>query len=75
MKQMPPTIRLELLEDRTRLSVDLVRDIRPGLPNSAPRDIVAFNDQAFFTADEGGSWHLFKSDGTTAGTDVVHRLA
>jgi ELWxxDGT repeat protein len=67
--------------DGTAAGTTMVKDIFPGLysnqygtrPNSSdPSDLTNVNGTLFFTAnDGGGAWHLWKSDGTAAGTVMV----
>ncbi len=52
--------------------VVLVKDIFPGSDDSYPRDLTKFNDQLYFTADDGeNGGELWVSDGTTEGTQLV----
>jgi ELWxxDGT repeat protein len=51
---------------------ELVKDIKPGLLSSAPKNLTIFNNKLFFTAFGSGSGaELWVSDGTTAGTQLV----
>ncbi|WP_019505636.1 ELWxxDGT repeat protein [Pleurocapsa sp. PCC 7319] len=58
--------------------VVLVKDIRPGANNygyvysSSPSNLTEFNDQLYFTANDGDNGdELWVSDGTTEGTQLV----
>ncbi|MDW7995800.1 MAG: hypothetical protein RMI91_14210 [Gemmatales bacterium] len=67
---------LEQLEDRTAPATFLVRDIRPaaGLP-SAPEYLTNVNGTLFFVANDGNSgYELWRSDGTSTGTQLVRDI-
>ncbi|MBL1173643.1 beta strand repeat-containing protein [Pantanalinema sp. GBBB05] len=49
----------------------LVSNIRPGIASSTPTNLVNFNGQLFFRADDGSGSALWRSDGTSAGTVKV----
>ncbi|MBL0047037.1 MAG: T9SS type A sorting domain-containing protein [Bacteroidetes bacterium] len=54
----------------------LVKDIKTGGLDSSPRDFTNVNGTLFFSADNGASGRqLWKSDGTTAGTNLVKIIA
>jgi ELWxxDGT repeat protein len=72
--------RLEILEDRTLLSVALLKDISPDVsPGSDPSSLVVVNGTLFFAAGapnyfnpgDGNGRELWKSNGTAAGTVLV----
>ena len=65
--------RLELLEDRSLLSVSLVKDINPGNPSSKPRELANLNGLLLFAATDGtaGEFQLWETDGTDSGTTLV----
>jgi ELWxxDGT repeat protein len=51
-----------------------VKDIAPGSASSDPHDFVAFNNQLDFAANDGATPlvnELWRSDGSTAGTELV----
>jgi ELWxxDGT repeat protein len=57
----------------------LVKDINPSTsstpdPSTDPRELVAFNGQLFFTANDGSGRALWKTNGTDAGTVVVKQF-
>ena len=52
--------------------VVLVKDINPGSGSSYPRDLTEFNDQLYFSANDGeNNTELWVSDGTSEGTQLV----
>jgi len=58
--------------DGTTAGTSLVKDINPGATGSNPTDFIEFNNQLFFSADNGTTGdELWKTDGTTAGTILV----
>lgn len=59
-------LRLEALEERQLLSVELVADINPGPGSSFPNHHIQMNDQLYFFANNGTRQGLFRSDGTAA---------
>ena len=69
----------EKLESRHLLTVavELVADIRPGQTGSNLfSDWVVFNDEMYFSADDGSSGReLWKTDGTAAGTTRLKDIA
>jgi ELWxxDGT repeat protein len=53
----------------TQAGTSRVLDIEPGPGSSSPRDFLALGDQAFFTADQGGTGREpWRTDGTAGGT-------
>ncbi len=71
---VPP--RLEILEDRTLLSVVLVRDINPAAADASPFTLVGIAGTCYFSATDGAGAgahgeELWKTDGTLAGTALV----
>jgi ELWxxDGT repeat protein len=66
---------VELLEDRTLLSVALVGDVNTTAAGSHPSGFVNFNGAAYFFADDGRHGvELWKTDGTSGGTQLVTDL-
>ncbi len=66
------------VSDGTTEGTHLVKDIYPGSNNdgnansSSPGDFTEFNDQLYFTAQDGeNGYELWVSDGTTEGTQLV----
>ena len=64
--------------DGTAAGTQLVKDIRPGISpyfpsySSSPSDLTAVGSTLFFSANDGTNGReLWKSDGTTAGTQLV----
>jgi ELWxxDGT repeat protein len=58
--------------DGTAAGTVKLKDARPGMRGSAPRDFVSFNGAVYFTADDGAvGRELWKTDGTSAGTVLV----
>ncbi len=72
--QLQKQLRIEALEDRRLLSVDVapLLDINAIVRSSNPSDIVEMGGSVYFaaTTDELGT-ELWKSDGTEAGTVLV----
>jgi ELWxxDGT repeat protein len=65
----------ELWKVTTADVASLVADIRPGAGNSDPRMLTAASGLLFFTAEDGiHGRELWKSDGTSQGTIMVHDL-
>jgi ELWxxDGT repeat protein len=63
---------LEVLEDRTLLSAQLVHDINTTAAGSNPSGFVTVNGAAYFFADDGlHGVELWKSNGTAGGTQLV----
>ncbi len=64
--------RLEPLEDRTLLSVSMVKDLNVAPQSSRPSGFVQVNGTMFFLADDPlHGRELWKTDGTTTGTTLV----
>ncbi|MEJ1236628.1 T9SS type A sorting domain-containing protein [Chryseolinea sp. T2] len=57
------------ISDDTRQNITLLKDINPGVANSAPRSWVNFNNRLYFVANDvtNGS-QIWSTDGTEAGT-------
>jgi ELWxxDGT repeat protein len=67
--------RLEALEDRTLMSVSLVKDINTAPQSSSPNGFTDVNGVMFFHAyDPVHGQELWKTDGTTAGTTLVKEI-
>jgi ELWxxDGT repeat protein len=65
--------------DGTAAGTALVKDLYPGLPSSAPEQLVAIGGNVWFKAQDGGASgtaqaKAFRSDGTLAGTVPVQLL-
>ena len=56
------------ISDGTFSGTRILADLRPGAENSNPINLVAVDDQLYFTAFDGAAVSLWKSDGTEAGT-------
>lgn len=59
------------LTDGTEAGTTFIKDIRTGSGNSSPFNFFTFNNQFYFTANDGNSSELWTSDGTEAGTTIV----
>jgi ELWxxDGT repeat protein len=62
------------VDDISTGTTQLVSDIDPGPASSSPSDFVEFNDELYFTANDGSvpaTAELWKSDGTSTGTSLV----
>src|SRR5262249_49559939 len=65
-------LHVEVLEDRTLLSVTLVQDINPAGAGSNPGPLTAVGDRVFFAADVPATGReLYVSDGPPEGTALV----
>ncbi|QGJ71389.1 Hypothetical protein PBC10988_30940 [Planctomycetales bacterium 10988] len=69
-------LQMEQLEGRTLLAGDLVLiDIFDGADSSGPKHITELNGEVYFAADDVGLGdELWKSDGTSAGTQLVKNI-
>src|SRR5262249_16074622 len=74
----PCRLRLEPLEDRCLPSATLVADIVPGPVSSFPAGLTNVNGTLYFLTHRGDSVprapEIWKSDGTAAGTVLVHKF-
>jgi trimeric autotransporter adhesin len=62
--------------DGTAAGTSIVKDIYAGIYSSSPREIVSFNNKAFFSAANGNNalgngYELWSSDGTDLGTTLI----
>ena len=57
--------------DGTNAGTVMVKDIEPGISNSAISSIFEFNGSIYFSANTALGAELWKSDGTTSGTQLV----
>jgi len=57
--------------DGTNEGTQLLKDIDPNNLGSNPENFIVFNNEVFFTANNDISKGLWKTDGTTAGTELV----
>ncbi len=58
--------------DGTTAGTELLKDIYPGINGSQVSGFVSFNNEGYFTAENGITGReLWKTDGTTAGTQLV----
>jgi len=55
-------------------SVSLVKDINPGTDSSTPQSFTNVNGSLYFWASDANGYELFKSDGTDAGTNIIHNI-
>lgn len=70
-----PVYSLLLFDLNAGPSVELVRDINPGLADGEPEDLFAWNGQLFFEADDGVSGNeVWMSDGTEIGTTMLRDI-
>lgn len=61
--------------DGTESGTVLVKDIRPGVEDSNPANLINVNGTLFFTATNGvDGTELWKSDGTASGTVMVQNI-
>ncbi|RFS16638.1 3-coathanger stack domain-containing protein [Emticicia sp. C21] len=66
-----PTYGLELWKtDGTEAGTVLVKDINPGVGGAGITNPAVYNNNLFFVATNGSSYALYKSDGTSANTQV-----
>lgn len=61
--------------DGTTAGTMLVKDINPGIGDSAPGEMTEVGGTLFFKAFDGTNSGLFRSDGTSAGTALVKALS
>src|SRR6185436_17966067 len=52
-----------------------VADLRRGGGTSFPLGLIAFQERAYFFADDGTGWGLWHSDGSARGTEKVKGVA
>src|SRR3954470_13728435 len=71
-----PRLRLQPLEDRVTptLTPQMVLDINTTTLPSNPTSIAAIGPTAYFAANDGHGYGLWKSDGTAAGTALVKQF-
>ncbi len=61
--------------DGTTAGTTKLKDITPGAQGSSPTAFFEFNNELFFTANDGAiGRELYKTDGTTAGTVLVKNI-
>ncbi|QGJ71391.1 Hypothetical protein PBC10988_30960 [Planctomycetales bacterium 10988] len=80
--QSSPDIGFELWKsDGTSTGTVLIKDINPDVVNSftstysTPKDFTEVNGTVFFTANDGtAGYELWKTDGTSAGTELVKEI-
>ncbi|MEO1263107.1 MAG: T9SS type A sorting domain-containing protein [Bacteroidota bacterium] len=66
---------LELwVSDGTPDGTNLFLDILPGEEGSAPNRFAAVNDKLYFTTRMANATQIWESDGTVAGTQIIHTL-
>jgi|GEM_PF-4558942 len=68
-----PDFGLELYKPAEIEGIELLCDIRPGPESSNPRQLRTFGNLALFFADDGQGTGLWRTDGTEAGTFLLHR--
>ncbi|MFC0780034.1 ELWxxDGT repeat protein [Flavobacterium sp. HJSW_4] len=60
--------------DGTEAGTYMVKDINPN-GNGSPTSLFVFNDNLYFTANDGTNFKLWKSDGTEAGTKMLKNIS
>ncbi len=60
--------------DGTNAGTVLVKDINPGSNSSNPQWFAELNGQIYFDANDNTGSHLFRTNGTTAGTNLFYNL-
>ena len=60
------------VSDGTPDGTNLFLDIIPGEEGSAPKRLAAINDKLYFTTRISNATQIWQSDGTTAGTQIIH---
>ncbi len=55
--------------------INLLKDINPGEDDSDIRFLKAYKGFAYFRASDGNETHIWKTDGTTAGTEVAFEMS
>lgn len=69
-------LRLESLEQREMLAVSMLKDVAPNAGNSSASSYVRMGNLTFFVAnDNSHGLELWKSDGTSQGTEMVMDIA
>jgi ELWxxDGT repeat protein len=69
-------LRLESLEQREMLAISLLKDVAPNAGNSSASSYVRMGNLTFFVAnDNSHGLELWKTDGTSLGTEMVMDIA
>jgi ELWxxDGT repeat protein len=68
-----PALAVESLEDRALMSATMIQEITPQIPFANPGSLTNVNGTLYFTINDGAKGtELWKSDGTSAGTVLLH---
>lgn len=71
-KTLVPVYSLLLFDLKAGPNIQMVKDINPGVMDSEPEDLIAWNGLLYFGADDGVYGNeVWKSDGTETGTVMV----